>query len=78
MRLRSVPIGESGPEKSLRLSPFPLGLAPIQCSVGCQSLCRAQGGQIRGYLVYLPLGERGVRHSAGMADVTVRGVKEVA
>jgi hypothetical protein len=74
MRLRSVPIGESGLEKSLRLSPFPLGLAPIRCSVGCQSLRRAQGGQIRGYLVYLPLGERGVRHSAAMANVTVRGV----
>ena len=35
MRLRSVLIGESGPKKSLRLSPFPLGPAPIRCSVGC-------------------------------------------
>ena len=77
MRLRSVLIGESGPKTSLRLSPFPLGPNTVQRRLPA-SLRRAQGGQIRGYLVYLPLGERGVRHSAGMADVTVRGVKEVA
>ena len=77
MRLRSVLISESGPEKSLRLSPFPLG-PQYGAASAATSLRRAQGGKIRGYLVYLPLGERGVRHSAGMADVTVRGVKEVA
>ena len=79
MRSLSVLIGESGPKKSLRLKSFSVRPGPntvqrrlprhfAACRVAryaaISSICRSVSA--------------GVRRRAGMADVTVRGVKEVA